>query len=108
MSRLDSPVRAKTSAKIGTSISTPLVVPWVSRTFGACAKPAIATSGIKTSQVVGVGFEIRVRLAGRLEVADVLQRRPPLLARLPRSPHPHAHPDLGGVAAEHEVLERDV
>src|SRR3954466_6070819 len=108
MSFLDSPVWAKTSAKIGTSISTPLVVPGVSRTLGACAKPAIATSGIRTSQVVGEGFVSRVRLTGRLEVADVLQRRPPLLARLPRGTHAHAHLDVFGVAAQDEVEEGDV
>src|SRR3954462_1478679 len=108
MSCLDNPVLAKTSAKIGTSISTPFVVPSVSRTFGAFAKPAIATSGIRTSQVVGEGFVGRVRLAGRLEVADVLQRRPPLFAGFPGGAHAQAHPDVLGVAAEHEVEEGDV
>src|SRR3954467_5212334 len=108
MSCLDRPVLANTSAKIGTSISTPLVVPGVSRTLGAFAKPAIATSGIRTSQVVGEGFVSRVGLAGRLEVADVLQRRPPPLARLPRGAHAHAHLDVFGGAAEDEVQEGDV
>src|SRR4051794_24794784 len=90
MSCLDRPVLANTSEKIGTSISTPLVVPAVSRTLGAFAKPAIATSGIRTSQVVGEGFVGRVRLAGRLEVADVLQRRPPFVAGFPGRAHAHA------------------
>src|SRR3569833_1407255 len=98
MSCLVRPVWAKTSAKIGTSTSTPLVVPSVSRTLGAFAKPAIATSGIRTSQVVGEGFVGRVRFPGRLEVADVLQRRPPLLARLPGRAPAHAHLDVLRVA----------
>src|SRR3954451_4366159 len=108
MSCLDRPVFSNTSEKIGTSISTPLVVPAVSRTLGAFAKPAIATSGIRTSQVVGEGFVGRVRLAGRLEVADVLQRRPPLVAGFPGRAHAHAHLDVLRVAAEDEVEERDV
>jgi hypothetical protein len=49
MSFLDNPVRANTSEKIGTSISTPLVVPSVARTLGAWAKPTIATSAMSNS-----------------------------------------------------------
>ena len=44
MSALASPVLASTSAKIGTSISTPLVVPSPYRTQGDWAKPMTATS----------------------------------------------------------------
>src|SRR5258708_6411876 len=111
MSPLASPVLASTSAKIGTSISTPLVVvsPW--RTTGDWAKPMTATSVTARwppSQVMGVGLVRRVRLAGGEEVIDVLRRGPPLVARFPERPDPHAHPDLARVTAQDQVLERDV
>src|SRR5258707_12305822 len=44
MSSLVRPVAAKTSWKIGTSISTPFVVAGECRSFGAWAKPITATS----------------------------------------------------------------
>src|SRR5260370_9521539 len=102
MSHVASPVLASTSAKIGTSISTPLVVvsPW--RTTGDWAKPITATSvtvlpsraTLPSLQVVGVGLVRRVRLAGGEEVVDVLQGRAPLVAGLPERPDPrtHTHP----------------
>src|ERR1700746_2869854 len=117
MSPLTSPVDRITSAKTGTSISTPLVVPSPRRTTGDWAKPTTAPSSFTTLaswwvavllQVVGVGFVGRVGLAGGTEVVDVLHRRAPFRAGLPGRPHPHAHPDLGRVTAQDQVLERDV
>src|ERR1700733_7118942 len=106
MSRRDSPVCSSTWPKIGTSISTPLVVPSVRRTLGASAKPMTATSVTeRPSQVVGEGVVRGARLPGRLEVADVLGGGPPLLPRLPHRAHPHAHPDIGRLAAQDQVLE---
>src|SRR5690242_20604088 len=99
MSDFVSPSEPSTSWKIGTSISTPLVVPSVSRTQGVCANPTTATSRMRASQVLGVGVEGRVRLAGRPEVVDVLHRRAPLLARLPHRLDPHAHPHVLGCDA---------
>src|SRR5258708_19935390 len=106
MSPLASPVLASTSAKIGTSISTPLVVvsPW--RTTGDWAKPITATSvtvlpsraTLPSLQVVGVGLVRRVRLAGGEEVVDVLQRRAPLVTGLPEPPAPHPPPPLPPLA----------
>src|SRR5262249_35291719 len=116
MSPLASPVLASTSAKIGTSISTPLVVPAPPRTTGDWAKPMTATSltvspGSLASgagagrplQVVGEALVGRVRLAGGVEVVDVLRRRAPLVAGLPERPDPHAHPDLARLAAQDQV-----
>src|SRR5215467_12765158 len=190
MSPLASPVLASTSTKIGTSISTPLVVPSPRRTTGDWAKPMTATSvtvspgslasgaplrhrlpsslvaslltpqsrrrrappapsrcllvrsppgrlrgtafprrsSLRSSllspggaaplrlphgagrplQVVGVALVGRVRLAGGVEVVDVLRRRAPLVPGLPERPDPHAHPDLARFAAQDQVLERDV
>src|SRR5258708_20767680 len=116
MSSLVRPVAAKTSWKIGTSISTPFVVAGECRSFGAWAKPITATSVMCCvlrwrsggSQVVSVGVVARVWLPARLEVVDVVRPRAPLLPRLPHPPAPHAHPDLVGRAAEDQVLEGDV
>src|SRR5262245_8791926 len=103
MSSLASPVAASTCRKTGTSISTPLVVPSPWRTHGDWAKPTTATS-----EVVGIGLIRRVRLPGGAEVVNVLHRGAPLVAGLPGRGHPHAHPDLARLAAEDQVLERDV
>src|SRR5215469_13215277 len=110
MSPLVSPVWANTSRKIGTSISTPFVVPEVWRTFGASANATTATSRIRSrsSKVARVGIVGRVGLAGRLEVVDVLRGSAPLPGRLPHGPDPHAHPDVFRRTAEDQVLERDV
>src|SRR5215475_3668728 len=117
MSSLVSPVAANTSPKIGTSISTPFVVAWECRSFGAWAKPITATSVMVScvlrsrsgrSQVVGVGVVGRVGLASRFEVVDVVCAGVPLLARLPHRPDTHAHPDVLGRAAEDQVLEGDI
>src|SRR5215470_7060120 len=117
MSSLVSPVALKISWKIGTSISTPFVVAGECRSFGAWAKPITATSVMVScvlrsrsgkSQVMGVGVVGCVGLPGRLEVVDIVRTGVPLLARLPHSPDPHAHPDLVGRAAEDQVLEGDV
>src|ERR1700756_3093920 len=55
ISDLVSPVWSKTSRKIGTSISTPLVVPSVLRTLGASAKPTTATSRAPAAPLPGDG-----------------------------------------------------
>src|SRR5436305_12928477 len=112
MSPLLRPRPVSTSAKIGASISTPFVVPEVSRTWGACAKPTTATSRISRpgfarptgalgwlrSQVLLERLVVGVRLTRRAEVGDVLQPELPLLARLPHRLHPQPHPDLLGRA----------
>src|SRR6266853_99398 len=106
MSSLVRPVAAKISPKIGTSISTPFVVAGECRSPGASAKPITATSvmsGFLGSQVVGERVVGCVRLAGRLEVVDVVRPGRPLLARLPYRPHPHPHPDVLRRAAEDQV-----
>src|SRR5262249_38609500 len=105
MSSLASPVSASTRWKTGTSISTPLVVPSPWRTQGDWAKPTTATSPL---EVVGIGLIRRVRLAGGTEVVDVLHGRAPLIAGPPGRGHPHAHPHLARLAAQNQVLERDV
>src|SRR4051794_13316694 len=125
MSPLLRPRPESTSAKIGTSISTPLVVPVVSRTWVDCAKPTTATSRISRprfarpapqngalgwlrSQVLLERLVVGVRLARWAEVGDVLQPELPLLALLPHRLDPQPHPDLLGRAVEDEVQERDV
>src|SRR5262249_31189890 len=108
MSSLASPVAASTSPKIGTSISTPLVVPSPWRTHGDCAKPTTATAVPGPLEVVRIRLIRRVRLAGGAEMVDVRHRRAPLVAGPPDRGHPHAHPDLAGLAAQDQVLERDV
>src|SRR5215472_15949694 len=108
MSSLASPVAASTSPKTGTSISTPLVVPSPWRTHGDWAKPTTATPVPGPLEVVGIGLIRRVRLPGGAEMVDVLHRRAPLVAGLPDRGHPQAHPDLARVAAQDQVLERDV
>src|SRR5579871_1516565 len=111
MSLLLSPVASNTSWKIGTSISTPLVVAGECRSLGACAKPITATSVTVQRlllEVVGVGLVGSVGFPGRLEVVDVPHRGLPFLARLPDRLDPHAHPDLVRGAAQDQVLERDV
>src|SRR5262249_46749597 len=114
MSSFLSPVDCKSCWKIGTSISTPLVVAGGGRSFGACAKPTTATSVICCvpssrwrSQVVRERVIRRVGFAGRLEMVDVVSDVP-FLARLPDGLDPHSHPDLIGQAAENQVLEGDV
>src|ERR1039457_418527 len=109
MSSLVRPVAAKTSPKIGTSISTPFVVAAECRSLRAWAKPITATSvmsGVLGSQVAGEGVVGRIRLAGRLEVVDVVRPGVPFLARLPDRPDPHPHPDVRRRAAEDQVLDR--
>src|SRR5215470_1775068 len=100
MSSLASLVAASTSPKIGTSISTPLVVPSPWRTHGDWANPTTATPA-GAPPVTGPP-------AGGAEVVDVLYRRAPLVAGLPDRGHPHAHPGLARVAAQDQMLERDV
>src|ERR1022692_890244 len=127
MSLLVSPVAWKTSWKIGTSISTPLVVLSLCRSFGAWAKPITATSVIWAtgerpppgrrrfhpaldlpSEVMDVGVVRGIRLAGRPEVLDVFRCGAPLLAGLPDRLDSHAHPHLGRLAAQDQVRKRDV
>src|SRR5215472_2182067 len=97
MSALVRPVAANTSVKIGTSISTPLVVAGECRSFGAWANPITATSGmggVLPSQVAGVVVVRRVRLAGRPEVVDRMRLAGGVLVRPPDGGHSHAHSDL--------------
>src|SRR5215471_19101010 len=138
MSCLASPVAASTWWKIGTSISTPLVVPSPRRSMGDWAKPTTATSvtapprlsrgpppaiaecdghlvhhcggvhGDRHSEVMGIGLIRCVRLAGGLEAFDVLRGGSPLLTRFPDRLDPHTHPHLARIAAQDQVLERDV
>src|SRR5712691_11934395 len=111
MSSLLSPVASNTSWKVGTSISTPLVVAGECRSLGACAKPITATSvTISDSllQMMGVGLIGSVGFTGRLEMIDVPHRGLPLLARLPHGLDPHAHPDFLRSAAEDQMLEGDI
>src|SRR5215471_2668070 len=108
MSCLASPVAASTWWKIGTSISTPLVVPSPRRSMGDWAKPTTATSVTGLLQVMGIGLKRCVRLAGGLEAFDVLRGGSPLLTRFPDRLDPHAHPHLARIAAQDQVLERDV
>src|SRR5436190_7172467 len=90
------PVCSYRSAKIGTSSSTIVGEP-SKCSICRCAKPTTATSLICCpSQVCLEGLVVRVGLAGRLEVHDVLDRRAPLLARLPHCFDAHPHPDLVG------------
>src|SRR3954447_22238318 len=128
MSPLLSPSPERTSAKIGTNISTPLVVPSERRTWGDCANPTTATSrisrprcarpappvrafgslGTRRSQVLLEGVVVGVRLGGGPEMRDVLQAGDPFLAGFPDGLDPHPHPDVLGRAVEDEVEERDV
>src|SRR5277367_4478526 len=120
MSSLTRRVLASTCWKMGTSISTPLVVLSLRRTHGDWAKPMTATSVTSApsfpvpsstgcpSQMVGVVLVGRVWFAGRTEMADVLRCRPPLVRWSPDGGHPHPHPHLGWLAAQDQMLERDV
>src|ERR671936_580415 len=99
------------SAKHGINISTPLVVPSVRRTCGACAKPTTAMSRSVTGgplQVVLVGVVVGVGFACGPEVFDVVDAQTPLLAGLPHRLDPHAHPDVVGVDLLDQMQERDV
>src|SRR4051812_3323894 len=64
MSGFVNPRPERTSAKIGTSISTPLVVPSLRRTCGDCAKPTTATSRIRRPRCARRGWpSLRLRFA---------------------------------------------
>src|SRR5258708_22096607 len=104
MSLLVIPHCAKASPTTGISISTSLHRS-SRRSEGDCAKATTATSRIAVHRVA---LRRRIGLAGGLEVADVLQRGPPLLARPPHRLDPQARAHLGGGDALDEVPEGDV
>src|ERR1700728_2096864 len=111
MSVCSSPSSSYSVWKHGINISTPLVVPSVRRTCGAWANPTTATSRSVTSlplKVMLVGVVIGVGFAGRLEVFDVVDAQAPLVAGLPDSFDPHAHPHLGRVDLLNQMQKRDI
>src|SRR5690242_16147360 len=107
MSCLVQPVCSQRSPSMGTRSSMQLGEPTNSRMV-RWVNPTTATSLTVASQVVLVGVEVRVRLSGRFEVADVLQGEGALLFRLPDRFDPHAHPDIADVRSEDQVQEGDV